>query len=150
MMVKMMMPRVMMKTRGIHTINVLNFCLIFLLLWRNVQKLLDVFHCLIHPVDHKDGDDGSSFDSDADCYFSCVGDWLQSTVMYLMMFYTTLPCLLWYAVILMTIMMAMVVVKVIIDVSFHCVDEKQSDVYLMIYQITRPYLLFLSDEVKDW
>ena len=49
----------------------------------------------------------------------------------------------------MTIMMAMVVVKVIIDVSFHSVDEKQSDVYLMIYQITRPYLLFLSDEVKD-
>ena len=71
---KMMMPRVMMKTTGIHTINVLNLCLIFLLLWRNVQKLLDVFHGLIHPVDHKDGDDGSSFDSDADCCFSCVGD----------------------------------------------------------------------------
>ena len=43
--------------------------------------------------------------------------------------------------------MAMVVVMVIIDVSFHCVDEKQSDVYLMVYQIARPCLLLLSDEV---
>ena len=51
--------------------------------------------------------------------------------------------------ILVTIMMAMVVVMVIIDVSFHCVDGRQSDVYLMIYQITQPCLLFLSDEVKD-
>ena len=49
----------------------------------------------------------------------------------------------------MIIMMAMVVVMVIIDVSFHCVDDRQSDVYLMIHQITLPYLLLLSDEVKD-
>ena len=58
-----------MKITGIHTISVLNLCIIFLLLWGNVQKLLDVFHCLIHPVDHKGGDDDSSFDSDDDCHF---------------------------------------------------------------------------------
>ena len=31
-----------------HTIRILNFCLAFFLLWRNVEKFLDIFHCLVH------------------------------------------------------------------------------------------------------
>ena len=53
-----------------------------------------------------------------------------------------------YADILMIIILLMAVVMVIIDVSFHCADDKQSDVFLMMHQITRPCLLLLSDEVK--